>query len=47
MLKKTCAFMVLDGDEKGLKRKIEDYKFPPNCLSMPMLPGTSGNIRTV
>jgi len=47
MLKKTCAFMVLDGDEKGLKRKIEDYKFPPNSLSMPTLPGTSGNIRTV
>jgi len=47
MLKKTCAFMVLDGDEKSLKRKIEGYKYPSNCLSMPMLPGTSGNIRTV
>lgn len=47
MTKKACAFMVLDGDEKSLKRKIEDYKYPATSLSMPMLPGTSGNIRTI
>lgn len=47
MAEKACKFMVLDGDEKSLKRKIEDYKYSSNSLSMPMLPGTSGSIRTV
>jgi tetratricopeptide (TPR) repeat protein len=47
MAEKACKFMVLDGDEKSLKRKIEDYKYPAGCLSMPMLPGTSGSMRTI
>jgi len=47
MTEKTCTFLVLDGDERILKRKIKGYKYPATSLLMPMLPGTSGNIRTI
>jgi|GEM_PF-4381021 len=47
MHKKKCAFMVLDGDEKNIKRGIKNHGYDPDDLFMPVLPKTSGKRRTV